>query len=549
MKHSPHHAIRIAIAQANMLVGDIEGNCEKIINWSSRALNELGADLVVFPELALTGYPPEDLLYRSSLYTRIDRAINQIARRVETVAVVFGFPEKTQQGIYNSAAVVIEGVIAGIYRKYELPNYSVFDEKRYFIPGTTPCVVDIKGLPIGITICEDAWHSVSLADAANAGAQLILNINASPYHVGKELLREEVIHDRVIECRAPVIYSNQVGGQDELVFDGGSFVMNADCTISTRAQQFEEALLSVDFEMTDLGVKAIPTELAERLSDEQGVYRALMLGVKDYFQKNCFKGAVVGLSGGIDSALTLAIAADALGCENVHAISMPSQYTADMSVEDAKAEAQALGVKFDIIPIEPIYNEFNRHLEPLFPKSEFGVMHENIQARARGTLLMAVSNQSGSIVLSTGNKSEIAVGYCTLYGDMVGGYSVLKDVPKTMVYRLAAYRNSLSPVIPQRVIDRPPSAELAPDQKDEDSLPAYDVLDPILELYIENDLCLEDIVAAGYELETVKRIIKMVNNNEYKRRQSAPGVRVSSRAFGRDRRYPITSGFNKSSSD
>ena len=427
MKHSPHHAIRIAIAQVNMFVGDIEGNCEKIIHWSYRAQNELGADLVVFPELALTGYPPEDLLYRSSLYARIDRAINQIARCVEAIAVVFGFPEKTEQGIYNSAAVVIEGVIAGVYRKYELPNYSVFDEKRYFIPGSTPCVVDIKGLPIGITVCEDAWHSLSLSDTAKAGAQLILNINASPYHVGKELQREQVIHDRVIECRAPIIYCNQVGGQDELVFDGGSFVMNADCTISTRAKQFEEALLSVEFEMTDLGVKSIRAEIAERLSDEQGVYRALVLGVKDYFKKNRFKGAVVGLSGGIDSALTLVIAADALGRENVYAISMPSQYTAEMSVEDARTQAKALGVKFDVIPIEPIYNVFNSSLETLFPKLEFGVMHENIQARARGTLLMAVSNQSGSIVLSTGNKSEIAVGYCTLYGDMEIGRASCRE--------------------------------------------------------------------------------------------------------------------------
>ncbi len=544
-KGFPHNTLRVALAQTNLLVGDIEGNCRTVIDWCRRAVERYEADLIVFPELTLTGYPPEDLLYREGLYRRVQQALQQILDEVRGITLVLGYPEKTDSGIYNAAAVITEGKIDAVYRKMELPNYGVFDEKRYFEPGSRPCVFEIKGVPLGISICEDVWHPAGMRKAVGEGAQLILNLNASPYHFQKERLREQVIRDRAIECGAPIVYVNLVGGQDELVFDGGSFVMNADGRVCARMRRFAEQLDCVDFQVADFGITALPQTLEEEPGDEEQVYQALVLGVKDYVHKNRFNGAVIGLSGGIDSALTLAIAADALGAENLQAVSMPSEFTAQMSIDDARTQAQTLGAAFDIVPIRDLFTAFAEALAPVLGDATAGVTGQNLQARIRGVLLMAISNNTGRLVLSTGNKSELAVGYCTIYGDMVGGFSVLKDVPKTLVYRLAAYRNSLSPVIPARVLERPPSAELAAGQKDEDSLPAYEILDPILEMYVEQDMCLEEIVAEGFDADVVRKVIRLVNGNEYKRRQAVPGVRVTSRAFGRDRRYPITSGFHR----
>ncbi len=535
--------LRIAIAQLNFLVGDIENNTQKVIAAALKVQESGPVDIMVFPELNLSGYPPEDLLYREGLYRRLDVAKQKIAEASKNLALVVGYPLQTDNGIYNAAGVFSGGELQALYYKHELPNYSVFDEKRYFIAGQEPCVWSIKGVTIGITICEDIWYSEPMSRSVDAGAQLMINLNASPFHIGKHLERESIIRDRVSEFSVPVIYANLLGGQDELVFDGGSFVMDDQGVVTTRLPQFQEQLATVECYMADSRLKIQATECTEPLSDLASIYQALVMGVRDYIQKNRFKGAVIGLSGGIDSALTLAIAVEAVGAENVQAVSMPSRYTADMSIDDARAQAELLKTGFDIIAIEPMFKSFLKGLESVFENSTEDTTEENIQARVRGVLLMAMSNKLGHMVLSTGNKSEVSVGYCTLYGDMVGGYAVLKDVSKTLVYQLAHYCNREKEVIPQRVIDRPPSAELAPDQKDSDSLPDYDVLDAILELYVEQDACLEEILKQGFEQALVQRIIRLVNNNEYKRRQAAPGVKISQRAFGRDRRYPITSGF------
>lgn len=535
--------LRVAIAQLDFLVGDIENNTRKVIEAAVEAKKTSAADVLVFPELTLTGYPPEDLLYRGGLYRRLEQAIEKIAEASRGIALVVGFPVQVADDIFNAAGVFLNGELASVYHKQELPNYSVFDEKRYFKAGSSPCVVSIANIKVGVTICEDIWHSEAARKSVDAGAQLIVNLNASPFHTGKGPEREDVIRDRVSEYAVPMVYANLVGGQDELVFDGGSFVMDAAGVVHARLPQFEQQVVAVDFVMTDFGLQVQPSKCVEYLSDIAAVYQALVLGVRDYIQKNKFSGALIGLSGGIDSALTLAIAVDAVGAENVHAVSMPSRYTADMSISDAQVQAETQQTGFDVVAIEPMFNSFLEGLKPLFEGASTDTTEENIQARVRGVLLMAISNKLGHMVLSTGNKSEVSVGYCTLYGDMVGGYSALKDVPKTLVYKLAEYRNTVSMVIPQRVIDRPPSAELAPDQKDSDSLPDYDVLDAILELYVEQDVCMQEIVEQGFDQDIVKRIIRLVNNNEYKRRQAAPGVKISRRAFGRDRRYPITSGF------
>jgi NAD+ synthase (glutamine-hydrolysing) len=538
-------SLNIAIAQVNMLVGDIEGNTRKIIEYAHRARQEMQADLIVFPELTLTGYPPEDLLFRNGLYRRIDKGLERIMQECKEITLVLGYPRRSGSELFNAAGVIQNGSLVTEYFKYELPNYSVFDEKRYFVAGQSTGIFHHEDIPIGLSICEDAWHPNIIKQTADAGAQIILNLNASPYHVHKTDERRKIIADRVLEAGVPVVYVNQVGGQDELVFDGASFVINAQTEVICSLGAFTEELALVEFVATDFGVQVNPSVMREYPGRIESVYQALVLGVRDYIEKNRFAGAVIGLSGGIDSALTLAIAVDAIGAERVHAIGMPSRYTADMSVEDACLEAETLGVQFDVLPIEPIFNEFLGTLEPMFEGKKADTTEENIQARIRGVLLMALSNKHHHIVLTTGNKSEVAVGYCTLYGDMVGGFSVLKDVPKTMVYELSRYRNTLGPAIPERVLTRPPSAELAPDQTDQDSLPPYDILDPILEMYIEKDLCMEDIVAAGYDQDTVARVIRLVNMNEYKRRQAAPGVKITKRAFGRDRRYPITSGFDQ----
>ncbi len=537
----------IAIAQLNLLVGDIDGNTAAIIDAAIEARDELGAQAIIFPELALCGYPPEDLLLRPGMYERVDAALKRLQTEVHGIHLIVGFPEKTSMGIFNAAAVIADGKIIKIARKQHLPNYSVFDEKRYFTSANEPCVVNIQGISIGISICEDVWYPEPAAQLHRNDAQLIININASPFYKGKAQERQHIIRQRISENNIPVIYANLVGGQDELIFDGASFVMAADGRLCQQMPAFTAGIFAQIFEFDGNGL--IPCTVPESLENEPQpkalIYQALVLGVHDFVRKNGFRQVIIGLSGGIDSALTLAIAVDALGAENVEVVMMPSRYTADMSVEDAAEQARSMKVKHNVLPIEPAFNTFLDILKDEFADRPRDTTEENIQARCRGVLLMAISNKKGKMLLTTGNKSEMAVGYATLYGDMAGGYDVLKDVPKTLVYQLSRYRNQLSPVIPQRVIDRPPSAELAPDQKDSDSLPDYAILDAILERYVELDQGLEDIVAAGFERETVVRVLHLVDLNEYKRRQAAPGIRISPRAFGRDRRYPITSGYGR----
>jgi len=539
--------LRVAVAQINLLVGDMEGNARRIAEVMRQARDTLQADILITPELALTGYPPEDLLLRPGMYERIEHALVQLQHQVSGIDLLLGYPEHTPHGIYNSVAVIREGKIIAHARKDNLPNYSVFDEKRYFVPDHSSCVITVRDVQVGITICEDIWFPEPAQRLKEAGAQLILNINASPYHVNKGYEREQVVADRCRESGLSVLYANLVGGQDELVFDGDSFVMNNSGVVTQRLPAFQEKLELVRFEQQPDGAwqpeqaDALPAPLSTVAS----VYQALVLGVRDFVRKNGFNGVVIGLSGGIDSALTLAIAVDALGADEIEAVMMPSRYTADMSVEDAAEEARILNVTYHMIPIKKVFDAFTEILADEFAGLPVDTTEENIQARCRGLILMAISNKKRKMVLTTGNKSEMAVGYATLYGDMAGGFDVLKDVPKTLVYELANYRNSLSRVIPQRVIDRPPSAELAPDQQDTDSLPPYEILDPILEMYVEKDMGVDDIVAKGYERDTVERVTRMVSRNEYKRRQAPPGIRITQRAFGRDRRYPITSGYVK----
>ena len=537
--------LRIVMAQLNTLVGDVEGNLEQVISALTEARDGLQADAIVFPELTLSGYPPEDLLLRPGLMLRVNRALERLRKAVQGIDVIVGLPHATTAGLHNSAALIRDGEVLGYSHKHHLPNYSVFDEKRYFVPGGAPLVAEIRGVRCALLVCEDIWEPEPMRLACEAGAELALVLNASPYHIDKGPQREEVVRSRIAECGMPLVYVNQVGGQDELVFDGESFVMDAQGEVTQRAPAFVSGLYPVEFEKTADRVRPVQAECRPPLSTEASVYQALVLGVRDYVEKNGFRGVVIGLSGGIDSALTLAVAVDAIGAERVEAVMMPTRYTRDMSLEDARAEAETLGVTYSEIPIEPVFDSFLHSLAAEFAGTQVDTTEENLQARCRGVILMAISNKKHKIVLTTGNKSEMAVGYATLYGDMAGGFDVLKDVPKTLVFRLSEYRNSLSPVIPQRVIDRPPSAELAPEQEDTDSLPPYEILDTILQMYVEEDLCVEDIVAAGYDEETVRRVVRMVDRNEYKRRQAAPGVRITRRAFGRDRRYPITSGYGR----
>ncbi len=540
----PDHAVlRLAMAQIDLLVGDVSANTERVIESAHRARDELDADLIVFPELTLTGYPPEDLLLRPGLQALVDTALDRIRTQLSGIHVLVGHPEQTPEGRFNTASLIFQGETLARCRKHHLPNYSVFDEKRYFVPGDGYCVADVAGVPVGVSICEDIWMPEPARAATAAGARLLVNMNASPFHTGKGDEREAVVRKRIEETACPVVYVNLVGGQDELVFDGESFVLDQSGATRVRAPAYKEGLYPVDFEIVDGILRPLPGELAVRVDEVASVYRALVLGVRDYIEKNGFYGAVIGLSGGIDSALVLAIAVDAIGAGRVEAVSMPSRYTVDMSREDARAEAQALGVDYREIPIEQPFEAFLDVLSDAFDGAAADTTEENIQARCRGVILMALSNKQGRIVLTTGNKSEMSVGYATLYGDMAGGFAPIKDVPKLLVYRLSAYRNSLTPVIPRRVLERPPSAELAPDQKDEDSLPPYALLDPILEGYIEQDMSIEALVSQGFDAATVRRIASLVDRNEYKRRQAPPGVRITQRAFGRDRRYPITSGF------
>jgi NAD+ synthase (glutamine-hydrolysing) len=532
--------LKIQIAQLNFLVGDIEGNAQRIIESANAAVGE--ADLIVFPELALTGYPPEDLLLRDEFIRRVEAAVATVLSRVNGIHLVVGYPLRSQAGLRNVAGVWRDGEILAEYAKQLLPNYSVFDEKRYFVPGHEAVTFQLNGVHIGLSVCEDIWQAEPAAMSRAAGAQLLLNINASPFHMGKAPERETLVQQRARENGLPIVYANLVGGQDELVFDGGSFVVDAEGVLQQRLPFFEERHEVVVFDTAQLPPCPLGDTVMVEMDEEQRIYSALVMGVRDYVRKNGFNGAILGLSGGVDSALTLAIAVDALGAGQVEVVMMPSRYTADMSNQDAVAEAQALGVDYRSIPIEPAFNAFLSMLEEEFAGKPVDVTEENIQARCRGIILMAISNKKGRILLTTGNKSEMSVGYATLYGDMAGGFAPIKDVPKTLVYRLCEYRNRLSPVIPQRVLDRPPSAELAPDQQDSDSLPDYPQLDGILERYVEQDQGVEEIVAAGYDRPTVERVVRLVDRNEYKRRQAPPGIKITRRAYGRDRRYPLTWG-------
>lgn len=535
--------LTIMMAQINPIVGDVEGNAFLIIESAKQAKLEHQADIVVFPEMTLTGYPPEDLLFREALYRKVESALSIICEQVTDIALVIGYPMMDELGDrFNMAAWIEEGQIQASYIKQYLPNYSVFDEKRYFSSGQQPCVVEYKGVKFGLLICEDIWKLSPADQSVKAGADILLNLNASPFSQEKHQDRIRVVKRRVKEVKRPVIYVNQVGGQDELMFDGGSFATCAEGDVQVQGSEFKTGLIPVKILKQAEAVVVLPGEKAALYDNQARVYEALVMGVRDYVRKNGFKGVLLGLSGGIDSALTLAIAVDALGAEQVEAVMMPFKYTADISIEDAETEAQVLGVYYHSIPIEPIYDSYESALSSRFEGYGEDVTEENIQARIRGVLLMSISNKTGKLVLATSNKSEVAVGYSTLYGDMVGGFSPLKDVPKTLVYRLAEYRNTVSKVIPERVITRAPSAELRPDQKDQDSLPDYDVLDTIIKAFVKEDKSPSQIVEEfGYDKSEVLQITKMISRNEYKRRQAAPGVKISPRAFGRDRRYPITS--------
>ena len=535
--------LQLVLAQINSLVGDIPGNTAQVIDTAQRAYREHSADLVIFPELTLCGYPPEDLLLRPSLQRRIESALAQLQAAQLPCAVLIGYPRVVAGAVFNMAGLLVDGELVAEYAKQKLPNYQVFDEVRYFVPGDHPQVVDIKGIPTAITICEDIWHPEPMAQAAAAGAQLMLNINASPFHRGKAQERLELLGNQARAGNMPVVYVNWAGGQDELVFDGGSFAVDAQGKLRARAPEFVEYLLPISLSRQDGEVSMQSGEMVPALEDLASVYQALVLGVRDYVNKNGFNGVVLGLSGGIDSALTLAIAVDALGKDRVEAVMMPFRYTSDLSKDDAADQAQRLGINYRVISIEAIFDAFMQALAEEFAGTERDTTEENLQARSRGVLLMAISNKKGAMVLTTGNKSEMAVGYATLYGDMVGGFNALKDVPKTLVFALARYRNTLSEVIPETVITRPPSAELAPDQIDSDSLPEYAELDQILNLYVDHDYSAADIVDRGFEREVVERVVRLVDRNEYKRRQAAVGVRISKRGFGRDRRYPITNGW------
>ncbi len=535
--------LKIVMAQVNPLVGDIQGNTELVIETVRQAELEQGADVVMFPELTLTGYPPEDLLLRESLELRINRALKAICEASLQAAVVLGYPRVVAGRVFNMAGVIDGGEITAEYAKQHLPNYRVFDEKRYFVPGDSACTVRLRGVKAALTICEDIWQHEPMHQAKLAGAQLMLNLNASPFHMGKTQERRELLHDRAREGGMPILYVNQVGAQDELVFDGASMGVCAEGEIRVQAPSYEESLTAVEI-VVDSGKCTIARGELNREPDKlASVYQALVVGVRDYVNKNGFKGVVLGLSGGIDSALTLAIAVDALGKDRVEAVMMPFRYTSDLSKNDAADEAERLGVRYQSISIEPMFETFMSALESEFAGTERDTTEENLQARCRGVLLMAMSNKKGYLVLTTGNKSEMAVGYSTLYGDMAGGFDVLKDVPKILVFELSRYRNTLGEVIPVSVIERPPSAELAPDQKDEDSLPPYEDLDRILELYVERDYSATAIIEEGFDSEVVRRVLRLVDINEYKRRQAPVGPRITERGFGRDRRYPITNGW------
>ncbi|MDG2174563.1 MAG: NAD+ synthase [Gammaproteobacteria bacterium] len=543
---NPTH-LQIILAQVNPLVGDIPGNTALVINTTRNLLADKPFDIVVFPELVLTAYPPEDLLLRASLDVRIDAALKQIKQEKFDTHLVIGYPGKEDGRLYNMLCVIYRGEILATYKKQCLPNYQVFDEKRYFDAGVEPCVLTIQGVPISFSICEDLWEVGPTAQAVAAGAGLMININGSPFHINKADERLATLRERQQEAAMPIVYVNQVGGQDELVFDGCSMALDSDGSLAALAPACEECLFPLSISWDGQRAEIVKGEISPLEEGTTLIYKVLVQGLKDYTRKNRFGEVVLGLSGGIDSALTLAIAVDALGCDKVHAVMMPFKYTSDISIENAARQAENFGVHYRVVPIEGLYDSFMDSLKQEFEGTDIDLAEQNLQARCRGVLLMAISNKKGYLVLTTGNKSELAVGYSTLYGDMAGGFDVLKDVPKMLVYELARYRNSQdiqdTEMIPARIIERPPSAELAPDQVDEDNLPPYDILDQILELYIEGDQSANAIIEKGFEPDTVMRVLKLVDLNEYKRRQAPIGVRLSKKGFGRDRRYPITSGW------
>ncbi|MDE0732621.1 MAG: NAD+ synthase [Gammaproteobacteria bacterium] len=547
--------LKVVMAQLDLIVGDIDSNTELLLSSARRAIAEFEADLIAFPELTLTGYPPEDLLLRPSLQPRISNAIDQILAADLNIYLVFGHPLKEGDSLFNALSIIKGGKLLATYRKQCLPNYLVFDERRYFDAGSEPLVMEIAGSNIAFSICEDMWESAPIELVKSRCADLLININASPFSINKLSERQRLLKQQSIKGGFPIIYVNLVGGQDELVFDGGSMAIAATGECKYLAPRFEEGLYLVDIGLEkkdDDSTRHASSSLtidsyniAPPMSMEAEVYSSLVIGVRDYVEKNKFSGVVLGLSGGIDSALTLAIAVDALGAAQVHAVMMPFEFTSQLSLDAAAEQANTLAVNYQVIPISNIYNAFIESLKVEFNETQVDVSEQNIQARCRGVLLMAISNKKGYLVLTTGNKSEIAVGYSTLYGDMAGGFDVLKDVAKSLVYRLATYRNreyvaEVREAVPQQVIDRPPSAELAADQIDQDSLPPYDILDEILEMYVEKDFSAVDIIAAGFDELVVKKVLRLVDLNEHKRRQSPIGVRLTQRGFGRDRRYPIT---------
>ena len=539
-------SISVGIIQENPIVGDIKGNLELAKSAIEALSQNSSPDIFLFSEMFMTGYPPEDLILREDLLDLTYEAVNELATFKPDSFVVIGYPKKEADSIFNCAGVLRNNSIITEYKKQELPNYEVFDEKRYFQSGSSPGIFEVHGFRIGLSVCEDIWHERVIEQLNEKKADLVLNINASPFHLQKIDDRKKLISSHASKYAMPIIYANQVGGQDELVFDGTSMVMDSDGTQIMQLAKFKEDLRTANFTLSENSIlkgdviQEIPND-----NDLEEVYQALVLGAKDYILKNKFPGALIGSSGGIDSALTAAIASDAIGPDRVRTFMMPFKFTSDMSVEDAETLAKNLGIRHSVIPIGDIYNSFQTSLEKEFEGLDRDITEENLQSRCRGVILMALSNKSGELVLTTGNKSETAVGYSTLYGDTAGGFGVLKDVPKTLVYELSKYRNTISEVIPERIITRPPSAELAPDQQDSDSLPDYDTLDKIIELYVEQDKSKLEIEEFGFEKVVLDRVIRLIDLSEYKRRQAPLGVKITSRGFGKDRRYPITNKFLK----
>ena len=536
--------LRIVMAQLDFLVGDIQGNLKKHIQAAEQARDLMKADVIVFSELGMTGYPPEDLLRRASFIEESTQALNEFIQTVTGIHCVIGHPYATSKGLYNSCSLIYNNTILARFNKKHLPNYGVFDEHRYFISGDAGSVVLIHEIPVAIVICEDLWYAAPVQETATHGARIILSPNASPYEINKDSERKKIVARRASANNVPIVYVNQVGTQDDIVFDGGSMVVDASGVVCQQMEFFQPGLIPVDIEVTSTDTR-IAAQVVTVPGEYEQIYQALVMSVRDYVNKNNFTGALIGVSGGIDSALTLAIAVDALGKDNVTAVVMPSRYTAPVSLKDATALINNFGVAREDISIEPVFTSFLATLAPVFQDKQPDVTEQNIQSRCRGVLLMALSNKTGRIVLTTGNRSEMAVGYATLYGDMAGGYAVLKDIPKMLVYALSKYRNESGEVIPQNILDRAPTAELAFEQRDDDTLPAYPVLDKILTLYLNEEQSIEQIVATGIETATVEKVVRWIHKNEYKRKQSAIGPRINHTAFGKDRRYPATSGYRK----